>query len=121
MGERTPVLVVTDAEKSAEFCTQVLGLEVVSGAPAWVFGLGEERVRLVETSRADIELGQSIQPGTTMVRLKADNIALLHERCQLHNAVAKGRRLKRTHWDTDEFIAEDPDGNRINFWNVSVT
>lgn len=121
MAERTPVLVVNDPEKTAGFCTEVLGLELISGAPEWVFGLGSERVRLVDAARSDIELGKAIEPGTTMVRLKADDIALLHERCQLHKVVVKRQGLKRTHWDTDEFTAEDPDGNRINFWNVSVT
>lgn len=121
MAERTPVLVVTDADKTAEFCTEVLGLELVSGAPEWVFGLGEERVRLVEAARADLELGQSVKAGTTMVRLEANNIVLLHERCQLHKAVVKKMQLRRTRWETDEFTAQDPDGNRINFWSVSVT
>lgn len=121
MSERTPVLVVSDLDKSAEFCTDVLGLEIVSAAPEWVFGLGDERVRLVEETRADLELGQTVEAGTTMVRLKAANIVLLHERCQLHKVVVKKMQLKRTRWETDEFTAEDPDGNRINFWSVSVT
>lgn len=121
MAERIPVLVVTDPERSAQFMTDVLGLTLLSGDPDWFFGLGSEKVRLVPAARADLELGQHADAGATACRILASNIGLLHERCELHKVVAKKRQLRRTRWGTEEFTAEDPDGNRITFWSVLVT
>ncbi|WP_432560584.1 VOC family protein [Granulicoccus sp. GXG6511] len=121
MAERIPVLVVTDPEQSAEFCTDVLGMRLVSGEPEWVFGLGNEKLRLISAARVDLELGQAAEAGSTACRIMATNIGLLHERCELHDVVVKKRHLRRTRWGTDEFTVEDPEGNRITFWTVSVT
>lgn len=121
MAERIPVLVVTDPERSAEFMTDVLGMRVVSGAPEWVFGLGQEKIRLVAATRVDLDLGQPVEAGSTACRVLATNIGLLHERCELYDVVVAKRHLRRTRWGTDEFTIEDPDGNRVTFWSVSVT
>jgi catechol 2,3-dioxygenase-like lactoylglutathione lyase family enzyme len=121
MAERIHVLVVNDPEKSAEFCTEVLGMRLESGEPEWIFVIGNERLRLVAETRVDLELGQSAKAGSTACRLLAPNIALLHERCELHDVVVKKRHLRRTRWGTEEFTVEDPDGNRITFWTVFVT
>lgn len=121
MAERIPVLVVTDPERSARFMTEVLGMQLLSGDPDWFFGLDSEKVRLVPAARADLDLGQRVVAGETACRLMAANIRLLHERCELHKAVVKKQQLRHTRWGTEEFTAEDPDGNRITFWSVLVT
>lgn len=121
MAERIPALVVTDPERSAQFMTEILGMQLRAGDPEWMFGLGSEKVRLVAAARADLELGQPAEAGATACRLMATNIHLLHERCELHNVVVTKRHLQRTRWGTEEFTAEDPDGNRITFWQVLVT
>lgn len=121
MAERIPALVVSDPERSATFMTEVLAMTQLSGDPEWLFETGSEKIRLISAARADLELGQHAEAGTTACRLLSSNIALLHERCDLHNVVAKKRHLRRTRWGTEEFTAEDPDGNRLTFWSVSVT
>lgn len=121
MAERIPVLVVSDPVRSAQFCTEVLGLREVSGDPEWIFATGNEKLRLVPATRADLELGQAVEAGSTACRVMANDIVLMHERCQLHNAVVKKQQLRRTRWGTDEFTVEDPDGNRVTFWRVTVT
>lgn len=121
MAERIPVLVVTDPERSAQFMTDVLGMQLLSGDPDWFFGLGSEKVRLVPAARVDLELGQHADAGATACRIMATDIRLLHERCELHKVVVKKQHLRHTRWGTEEFTAEDPDGNRITFWNVLVT
>lgn len=121
MAERIPVLVVTDPQKSTEFCVDVLGMEVESGDPDWILRSGAERVRLVDEARTDLEIGQTAAAGTTACRLMATNIGLTHERAELHGVVVKKHHLRRTRWGTEEFTAEDPDGNRLTFWSVTVT
>lgn len=121
MTERIPALLVTDPEKSADFCVEVLGMELLEGGPHWFLGIGREQLRLIDESRADLELGQAASAGTTSARLMALDIRLLHERAELHGVVVRKQHLRRTRWGTDEFTAEDPDGNRVTFWSVSVT
>lgn len=96
-------------------------MTVQVGAPEWVLALGTSKVRLVDAARADLELGVSGEAGKSAARLMAANIKLVHERAELHGAVARKQRLRRTRWGTDEFTATDPDGNTITFWSVTVT
>lgn len=121
MAEKIPALVVTDPEKTANFCVEVLGMEVVEGEPTWILSTGSEKVRLISESRVDLELGQKASAGSTACRLLTTRIGLTHERAELHGVVVKKQKLRRTRWGSDEFTAEDPDGNRITFWSVSVT
>ena len=121
MAERIPALLVNDPEKAAEFYVEVLGMTVEEAAPMWILALESERVRLIEAARADLELGVSGEAGDSGCRLMTSRIQLLHERAELHGVVSRKNRLRRTRWGSDEFTAEDPDGNMITFWSVSVT
>lgn len=121
MAERIPALLVTDSGKAADFYTEVFGMTIEVGAPEWILALGTSKIRLIDAARADLELGVAGEAGKSAARLMANNIGLVHERAELHGAVTRKQRLRRTLWGTDEFTATDPDGNTITFWSVTVT
>ena len=121
MAERIPALLVTDPKRAAEFYVDVFGMTVAVGAPEWILALGTSKVRLIEEARADLELGVTGKAGESAARILAADIRLIHERAELHKAVDRKGRLKRTRWGTDEFTARDSDGNVITFWSVTVT
>ena len=116
LHESIPVLRVPRIEESKSFYEHFLGFTFHWGGEPGT----DEMPGFARVSRSNIEIhlaeqrSRSIQGGAVLIRM--GGIEALHRELCARNQGFSLSAINFTPWDSRVFVAEDPFGNRLRFW-----
>ena len=113
----TSELVVTNVDKSVDFCVNILGFQKLEGDSHFTrIKAGASEIMLMLKSDFDQELPSLNRPQNSGLSLLVVEIKFIEEFYEkIKNIVTIHRPLQLTDYCTQEFTISDPDGYLIQF------